>query len=184
MKKLFITLGSLTTSLLTFSVIACKEVEQQNEIKSHKNIEEIANKKELRERLEQNFNDIMDKYNNDLYDKIKLNQAVSQNDFEFLKNQLEIFNRLMQSSFLNEEEKNLDFSDEVSYLLFANDMTNEELGEMSQDNPEAEYYLPRDIVVNQWVQEILSNKRTFVTRFQWAVIGNFVGEVIADILID
>ncbi|MFV8483393.1 hypothetical protein [Mycoplasma sp. Z473B] len=123
----------------------------------------------------------MTKYNNDLFDKIKLNQQVTQDDFEFLKKQLEIFNTLIQSSLLNDQEKDINFPVSVSYLEFSNDMTNEELREMNQTNPDAEYFLPKDIIVNEWVEEILANKRTSVTRFQWAIIGDFVGEVIADI---
>ncbi|MFV8475805.1 hypothetical protein [Mycoplasma sp. 1932B] len=181
MKKFLISFGSITTLFLTFSTIACKQAEESVNTKPRKSIEKINNKIELKKALGQTYDNIMTKYNNDLFDKIKLNQQVTQDDFEFLKKQLEIFNILIQSSLLNDQEKDINFSVSVSYLEFSNDMTNEELREMNQTNPDAEYFLPKDIIVNEWVEEILANKRTSVTRFQWAIIGDFVGEVIADI---
>ncbi|WP_416755968.1 hypothetical protein ACM0IS_02765 [Mycoplasma aquilae ATCC BAA-1896] len=184
MKKLLITFGSITTLFSTFSAIACKQAEESANTNPSKSIDEINNKIELKEGLGQTFDNIMAKYNNDLFDKIKLNEQVTQDDFEFLKKQLEIFNKLMQSSLLNDREKDINFPVSVSYLNFSNDMTNEELGEMNETNPDAEYFSPKDIIVNEWVEEILANKRTSVTRFQWAIIGDFVGEVIADIGID
>ncbi|MFV8468808.1 hypothetical protein [Mycoplasma sp. MV126] len=179
--KIFLTLGSASALILPASLVACnyEDVHKKllSELESGKDVK-FKNKAELVKTLELNWHTMDDKYRDEFQDKIALNQAVLAQDFLFLKNGLRIFNKIIQSDLIANEREDINFTISVSYEDLSNYLSSDEYAQLDTSNENDPYNASQEVAVYETIQDILAGKITSVTRFQWAMICEYLGEAI------